>query len=265
MNQVPFKVIDATSRKTEFRNRRIKELFQHPMKTLYKYVVAAAWGMALCQSARADSTCLSVSYSPLLSIPDYDPTSTGASDTQTVSLPGASSITSLSVSLDINGGYNGDYYVYLSHGDSFAVLLNRVGTTASDSYGYADSGFNVTFSDNAANGDIHLYQTVFNPQGSALTGSWQPDGRNVDPFVVNDTSGRTAFLNSFIGSDANGTWTLYLYDTSALSQGTLVSWGLNITADVAVPEPSTAFLGFLGLAVFLMRNRGYRERNGVGG
>ena len=64
--------------------------------------------------------------------------------------------------------------------------------------GYGDSGFNITLSDSAPNGDIHNYRAVFTPEaGSPLTGVWQPDGRHADPSMVLDSTARTATLSSF--------------------------------------------------------------------
>src|SRR5947207_2556934 len=128
-------------------------------------------------------------------IPDGNPT--GLSSTIDVQGLG-NQLEDITVSLDISGGFNGDLYAYLSHGSTgFAVLLNRAGKTAADSFGYSDPGFHIVLSD-AASLDIHTY----GGNGDLpLTGTWQPDGRNVDPQLVLDTSPRTAQFNSFIGSD----------------------------------------------------------------
>src|SRR5262249_30283949 len=145
----------------------------------------------------------------------------------------------VTVSLDISGGSNGDLYAYLQHGSTgFAVLLNRVGKTASDPFGYSDSGFHVILSD-AASLDIHNYG---GNGGNALTGTWQPDGRTADPQLVLDTSPRTAMFNSFLGSDPNGVWTLTVADMAGGGgQAVLQSWGVNVTA-APVPEPGAGKL-----------------------
>ena len=153
------------------------------------------------------------------------------------------------VELNISGGYNGDLFAYLvgPHG-GFAVLLNRVGrTSAGDISTYSDAGFDVTLSDSAANGDIHLYQVVFDPAGGVLTGTWQPDARNFDPATVTDEALRTDNLSSFEELDPNGTWSITLYDVvESGNPSTLESWSLNITA---IPEPSTVSLGVLAAIV----------------
>lgn len=179
-------------------------------------------------------------------IPDND--SSGITSSQTVNLPSAA-LRSVSVSLQLSGvgsgGYNGDLYVLLSHAGASSVLLNRVGKTASNPFGYGDNGLSVKFSDSASNGDIHLYQTVSNPGGGLLTGTWQPDGRRVDPGAVTASSPRTAFLSNFAGLTDNGKWNLYLVDLSGGAQLRLDSWSLNLAV---VPEP-TSFGTILGIPV----------------
>ena len=189
-------------------------------------------------------------------IPDADPF--GLSVTNDLSgFVGA--ISSITVSLNISNGINGDLYGYLAGPNGgFAVLFNRVGVTSGNSFGYGDAGFDVTFDDAAANGDIHPYQTTLGgaPSGQ-LTGTWQPDGRNIDPQSAPgdfDTAARDASLSSFDATDPNGTWTLFLADLSSGGQSTLASWDLNVTT---VPEPSFLALlglGALGITGFLRRS-----------
>src|SRR5438876_350100 len=67
----------------------------------------------------------------------------------------------VNVTLNISGGWNGDLYAYLRHGDGFSVLLNRVGTPDNYGFGYGDTGFHVTLDSQATQSvNIHLYQTV---------------------------------------------------------------------------------------------------------
>ena len=165
----------------------------------------------------------------------------GYQNTMTISGLGSGQnvISDVNVTLNISGGYNGDLYVYLTHASGFSVLLNRTGRTAGDSFGYSDAGFNVTLNDSAST-DVHLYG---GNSGAQLTGTWQPDARNVDPATVTDGSIRGAYLGTFNGLDPNGTWTLFAADRASGDQSTLVSWGLEITA---VPEPTTVGLGIFG-------------------
>lgn len=142
----------------------------------------------------------------------------------------------VNVKLHFSGGYNGDLYVYLTHGSGLSVLLNRVGRTSADAVGYGDAGFNITL-DDGAGADIHTYG---GNGGNQLTGVWQPDARHVNPATVTDGSSRTAYLDTFDALNPNGTWTLFIADLSGQEQSTLVSWELDITA---VPEPTTLALG----------------------
>ncbi|MBI5383368.1 MAG: PEP-CTERM sorting domain-containing protein [Verrucomicrobia bacterium] len=209
--------------------------------------------------ARADTT--NYNFSVGLAIPDNDPN--GLANRQVVS-SAIVQITNITVSLTVSGGasgaWNGDYFAYLSHSSGYAVLLNRPGKTASNPFGYSDSGFNnVTFND-AATGDVHTYRyTLFGndttPLSGPLTGSWRPDGREIDPAFVVDTDPRTALLSSFRGLDPNGEWTLFLSDLSAGSDGVLVSWNLRVWG--VVPEPSSHLLLLAGLPMlwWMLRRR----------
>ena len=191
-----------------------------------KRLVSLLWLLAVCGLARlavpsAKADIITVASNPNLTIPDND--FNGVANTISLSTP-ITSITSLSMTLGIAGGYNGDFYAYLRHGTSgFAVLLNRVGQTSSNPYGYGDSGLNVTFSDLAANGDIHAYANVVDPAGGTLTGLWQPDARH-DSL----SSTRDAMLSNFNGMDPNGDWTLFVADLSPVGIGTLANWSLTI-------------------------------------
>jgi subtilisin-like proprotein convertase family protein len=201
-------------------------------------------------------TTVTNSFSVNKTIPDG--ATSGLADTQTLDFSGLqlNQIVSLQVNLNVSGGFNGDYYAYLVHDGGFAVLLNRAGRTSGNHFGYSDGGLNVTFSDGSPN-DIHTYQNVTSP-ASPLTGTWAPDGRNVDPASALNTDPRTALLGSFNGQDPSGQWTLFISDVADGAQGSLVNWGLVITA---VPEPSTAVLMLLGLGGFYAVRRLLRRRS----
>ena len=162
-------------------------------------------------------------------------------------------IHSVEVSLTLVGqvgdpAFNGDFHATLTHDSGHAILLNRVGRREGSSLGYGDGGFDVTLSDGAPS-DVHVYRFALNGSHTVplsigdppapLTGTWQPDGRAVDPGLVLDTSARTATLSQFAGLDANGVWTLYVADLSPGGQGRLTHWGLSITL---VPEPGAVAL-----------------------
>lgn len=155
-------------------------------------------------------------------------------------------ITGLTVTLDISSGYNGDLYAYLTGPNGgFAVLLNRVGVTNGNAHGYSDAGFNITLSDSAAN-NIHYYQLT---SGTGVpTGTWAPDGENVDPLSASvGSTASTATLSSLYGTNPNGTWTLFIADVSAGGTSLLTDWQLSIST---IPEPGTlALVGTAGLAL----------------
>jgi subtilisin-like proprotein convertase family protein len=168
------------------------------------------------------------------------------------------SVSSVTVALDITGGFNGDLYAYLvdPSGD-ISILLNRVGVTAvggNNYFGYGDSGFNIVLSDGSSN--IHNYQSD-SPTivGGQLTGTWAPDGRNIDPQSapsVFDSAATTADMSVFNSMVPNGQWTLFIADLSAGGTSTLVSWGLTV---VTVPEPQTWAMVAGGLGMLALRRR----------
>jgi len=181
---------------------------------------------------------------------------TGWSDTRTVSAsPGL--ITDVSVSLNLSGGWNGDLYAYLVHSSGFAVLLNRVGVDGINSAGYGNAGMNVVLNDAGALGNIHFYGGAGVP-----TGTYQPDGRNVNPLssgaIISGTT-PTALLSSFNGLNPNGNWTLFIADVSGGDQITVGTWTLSMNI-AAVPEPRSIVEGgiaalFMGVLVGLYRLR----------
>jgi subtilisin-like proprotein convertase family protein len=182
-------------------------------------------------------------------IPDANPTGLFS----TIAVGGLSgSIQNITVTLDITNGFNGDLFAYLSFDSGYAVLLNRVGVTDGNAFGYSDTGFDVTFDDSADYNNIHLYQNYeyqLNGIGQ-LTGTWSSDGRDIDPQSDPsrfDTTSPTATLDSFDNLDPNGTWTFFVADMASGYQSTLVNWGITI---ITVPEPTTIqfLVTFGGLA-----------------
>jgi hypothetical protein len=183
------------------------------------------------------------------SIPDND--SVGVTDTRNVSGTGITNIQLVTITLDTTGGWNGDLYAYLVHDTGFSVLLNRAGRTLAALDGSASSGMSITF-DDAAAADVH---TAIPMAGGSVTATYQPDGRDVDPLVVFDTTPRSAFMSSFNGLSAEGVWTLFIADQSAGSVATATSWTLTITG---IPEPGTAVLALLAVLPLLRRRSAVR-------
>src|SRR5690242_13386236 len=125
-----------------------------------KLLFAVGMTGLVAASALADfSTTFSSGFQNGGNIPDGS--TIGISDTRTLTSLPFNSIQDINVRLNISGGWNGDLYAYLVHSSGFTVLLNRVGRSGSSSFGYGDSGMNVTFDQSASqSSDIHFYQTV---------------------------------------------------------------------------------------------------------
>jgi len=212
--------------------------------------------LALAWSARADIVeTYSSGFQNGGIIPDNN--LSGWADTRTVTGSGGS-ISDLSVTLSLSGGWNGDLYAYLVHDTGFTVLLNRVGRSTGKTSGYGDSGMNVVFNATGANGDIHLYG------GSGVpSGNYMPDGRAISPLATVgtfDAASPTALLGSFTGLNPNGSWTLFVADVNSGEQSTVTGWGLDIGV-ASVPEPGSMLEGalaalFLGGAIGLYRLKG---------
>jgi subtilisin-like proprotein convertase family protein len=163
-----------------------------------------------------------------LAIPAGNPS--GVSSSMTVSTLPDNNIQSMTVTLNVSGGYNGSLYAYLSYDGTLVTLLNRVGTGEGSepqtTFGFSTSGFNnITLAD----GSMSNIHDVQNPVSGTTYG---PDGGN---------------LASFNGANPNGTWTLFFASMAGGDTSTLEGWSLDITA---VPEPvNLALVIFGGLVV----------------
>jgi subtilisin-like proprotein convertase family protein len=127
--------------------------------------------------------------------------------------PLAWGITSISVTMNISGGYNGDLYAYLSHGNTLVQLLNP-------NPAMSGSGFN----------NVTLGETGSSiPTGGSgpLTGSYVAYGN----------------LSAFNNVNPNGAWTIFFADMSPGDTSTLNGFSIDITA---VPEPVNVALGVFG-------------------
>ena len=218
---------------------------------------------ALLIASPGASAALSYSWNAPQTIPDNS--ISGAAFGFTITDP-ATSITDVSVTLNISGGWNGDSYAYLSHGSGFAVLLNRLGvganTPGSSADGYGDAGLAIRLS-SAGAANVHFYGNQ-NPtfSGGQLTGTWQPDGRAIAPNSTAagfDASG-TANFGTFQNLDPNGQWTLFFMDASPLGISTLNDFSVNITA---VPEPASVALGVFAAAFLAVQGCRLAKRRWV--
>jgi hypothetical protein len=170
-------------------------------------------------------------------IPEGNPV--GITFAQTFQGLASAPISDVSVALNLSGGYNGGLFGYLvlqdANGNTATeILLNEVGTSPSNPFGSAGSGFSVTLSDaGTVNGNIH------DATGLPL-GTWLPDSS-------------ATFAGTFGGMTANGTWTLFLADEFAGGGvSTLTSWGLEVdTAFVPEPQTTGATFALSALAVSL--------------
>ena len=177
-----------------------------------------------------------------------DNSSVGISDTRQFNAD-ITEITEVTVTLNVTGGWGGDFFAYVVHNSGYSVLLNRIGRSSTDLLGNPASGLQLTFTDTVLT-DVHVAPSSASP----LIGIFQPDGRTADPSLVLTTSPRTKMLSSFNGLAAGGTWTLFVADVSPGDGGTVQSWGLKVTG---VPEPSTGAL--LGLTICLWNSRRQRR------
>ena len=98
------------------------------MKKLFTLLVAA-----LIVSRASAQTSFTTNITVNTAVPDNNPSGLASAFT----LGGFSgSVTNVSVSLNLTGGYNGDLFAYLTGPGGYAVLLNRVGVTSANPNGY---------------------------------------------------------------------------------------------------------------------------------
>ncbi len=109
---------------------------KHPSRTTFhaSRITSLALTLLLLALPRPSHAVVAYSWNGSQVIPDNNPSGVALPFTLTGQ---ALSIANLTVTLDLMGGYNGDLYAYLTHGDEYAVLLNRVGM------GSANTGFTV--------------------------------------------------------------------------------------------------------------------------
>lgn len=226
------------------------------VKAIAKIYLGICLLLLVSLTGRAQVTNATFTTSPNQAIPDGNP----VGYVSTLNVSGMFGVvSSITVALNITGGFNGDLYAYLlSPQATMVVLLNRVGMSSSDAFGYSDAGFNISLT--AAGANIHNYQSgSYTLSSGQLTGTWGADRRTINPQSAASAFDAAPTGNNFgvyNDTDPNGAWTLFVADLSGGFQPTLVSWGLTV---VTVPEPQTWALLGSGLAGFWFMSRRRRK------
>lgn len=172
-------------------------------------------------------------------------------------------IDNLQVDLDITGGFNGDLYMYLVDPlGHLAVLLNRVGLSAGNPFGYSEAGFNLTLDSSGSYGNVHSYGPPTLNGSGQVTGTFSADGRNINPQSVGSvfdgasTSAGLSLFNGLNGGDVNGVWTLFVANI-ATGGGSPTLQQARLTT-TAIPEPSPTAFSLLGgglLALLVVKRK----------
>jgi hypothetical protein len=205
-------------------------------------LMLVAW-LPLCSSAFAQSVTVPSTDSGFsLTLPQNIPVNdaSGIADSINLTGTGISSIGDVTLTLDISGGWDSDFYAYLWHqtsgGTVMDVLFDRIGVTGANPLGLSAGGMDVTFSDAGSSGNI---QSATGTAGVPLSGSYQPD----QP------------LGAFDGMSGDGTWALFIADESSPDLGTLESWTLDINGAAvagAVPDGGDVALMLLAACSLML-------------
>ena len=193
------------------------------MKTTFAILLLLA-----ATGARA-TLIVSQTFSPGATIPSGNPA--GVAEAGNFTAAGAGDqVLSITVGLNISGGYNGNLYAYLvAPNGRLVTLMNQPGVGV-DGFGAASSGMNITLSD-ASSTSI---QSLTGGYGTSLSGTYQADQA----------------LASFGSSSANGTWEIYFANLrSGGGDPVLNSFTLNIEV---VPEPVNVALGVFVVALLIL-------------
>jgi len=200
-------------------------------------VLGLGLGAASASIVTLDSTTQN-GHSPInLTVPDGN----AAGITSTIHVGSLGNIlNSVSLTLDISGGNDGDLYAYLSYGGTSVVLLDRpgLGVGGTPGVGYTTAGYNnVTLSDG---GYANINLTAIPTTGG----------------TYNPSAGSVAFT-SYNGVNPNGNWVLFISDLNGGDNGNvsvLNSWSLTFNA---VPEPVNVAMGVF--AALMLAGTGFRR------
>jgi len=179
--------------------------------------------------------------------------------TGAVSGTGIVSLTGVKVGLRLVGapkGFASEMVVMLTKDlQRTSVLLNQVGVGVGSGLGavvgYGYNGWDVTFADGAAAGDVHGLSL----SNGVLTGEVAPDGR-VSP---TDTA-RPGMLAVMIGLPGDGVWHLSVADLGVGGTMRLESWSVTLTG--VVPEPGASAVATGALLACWAGLRARWSRNG---
>lgn len=216
------------------------------MHSRFLSILAATLALEVCATAAT----LTFANTGAISIPNSGIASPYPSNISVVGVSGL--ITKVTVSLfGLTHTFPGDIDILLvGPAGQNIVLMSDTGQSLDV------TGINLVFDDAAAN---------FLPDEAQLvSGTFKPTNfgaGDVFPFPAPATSG-SSLLSLFNGTNANGTWSLYVLDDLGGDRGSVSGgWDLTITDDEitgVIPEPTTALLLGAGL-IALVAARARRE------
>lgn len=187
-------------------------------------------GTLLASAITADAVIYSTNWSSGFvngtTIPDNNPS--GWTDSRNVNTMPAGTLAGVAVNIQMASGWTGDLYAYLVHGSGFVVLLDRVGTPGL-TFGYGAGNLSITLADDGFNGGTYNGIHTYGGGNTSLT-TWNADNSG--------TTSAPGSLGSFLSTNPNGAWSLFVADLSGGGMTTVQSWGLQMDI-VAVPEVET--------------------------
>lgn len=192
--------------------------------SLFAGSLLLAGALALAPSGVSAQTALTFSGNSA-NIPDGSLSGPGASVTSTITIaePGPLDITKITVEPGINHSWIGDLEVKLSFNGTDVMLMDRVGQdfmwngdAPYETYGSGHMNVRGGFESGGAGTDL---ETKAAPTGNGVTVATGPHA----PSMGN--------LDSFVGMDANGTWTLTVTDHALYDVGQINFFKITIECD----------------------------------